>query len=70
LRSLAACLLGGTRRVWVHDGDERVQKAALQVSYATRSARCIAPGCTGHWSTEYLEHLTRVVVQDRDERAG
>jgi hypothetical protein len=65
-----ACPLCGTRYVWVQDGDERVQKAALQVSYATRSARCIARGCTGHWAPEYLEHLTRVVVQDRDERAG
>jgi hypothetical protein len=64
-----ACPLCGTRRVWVQDGDERVQKAALQVSYASRSARCIAPGCAGHWATEYLEHLTRVVVQDRQEQA-
>lgn len=49
-----ACPLCHTRRVWVQDGDERVLKAALQVSYATRSARCIAPGCTGRWPKEGL----------------
>lgn len=65
-----ACPLCGTRYVWVQDGDERTRKAALQVSYASRSARCIAPGCTGRWPKEYLEHLARVVVQDRSEKAG
>lgn len=63
-----ACPICHTRRVWVQEGDERVLRSALQVSYATRSARCIAPGCTGHWARDYLEHLTRLVVQDRDEK--
>lgn len=66
-----ACPLCGRRRVWVADETgTRVLRAAIQVSYATRSARCIGPGCSGSWSEHYLSHLASVVQQDRDERAG
>lgn len=67
-----ACPLCGRRRVWTTDPTTgtRVRRAALQVSYATRSARCIAPGCTGHWADGYLDHLAAVVQQDRDERSA
>lgn len=63
-----ACPLCLSRWVWVDDGEQRIRKAALQVTFATRSARCISPGCTGRWPREYLDHLARVVVQDRTER--
>lgn len=60
------CPVCRRRRVWVTDPTTglRVRRAALQVSYATRSAHCIAEGCTGRWSDGYLDHLAAVVQQD------
>ena len=63
-----ACPICRARWVWVERDGERVRKGALQLSYATRSARCINPQCDGRWGYEFLDHLARVVEQDVDER--
>jgi hypothetical protein len=55
------------RWVWAEVDGQRVRKAALQLSYATRSARCINPACSGRWTEHYLDHLARVVEQDVDD---
>lgn len=65
-----ACPICRTRYVWtLDDTGRRVRRAAIQVNYASRSARCAAPNCTASWGPDYLEHLARVLIQDRKEHA-
>lgn len=64
-----ACPVCGERYVWVlADDGTRIRKAALQLTYATRSAHCLNPRCDGRWTAEYLHHLADVVEQDVTER--
>lgn len=63
-----ACPVCRQRYVWVATDDGPIRKAALQITYSSRSARCINPSCSGRWPYEYLDHLARVVVQDRQDR--
>lgn len=63
------CPICHERYVWVDDGaGSRIRKAAVQISYASRSARCLNHRCDGRWSFDYLPHLAAVVEQDVTER--
>ncbi|MFD1238202.1 hypothetical protein ACFQ34_33410, partial [Pseudonocardia benzenivorans] len=63
LEAKAPCPVCGNRHVWALDPatGERVRRAALQIDYATGSARCIAPSCTGYWPRERIDLLVAVL---------
>jgi hypothetical protein len=63
LEAKAPCPVCGNRHVWQLDPatGERVRRAALQIDYATGSARCIAPSCTGYWPRERIDLLVAVL---------
>lgn len=66
MEAKAPCPVCGHRYAWVDDPErgERVRKAAIQIDYDTRSARCIYPGCTGYWDRHHLLLLAGVLQQD------
>lgn len=68
IEAKAACPLCHTRHVWITEGHERIRRAAIQINLTTRTARCIAPGCTGHWDRDHIDLLARVLEQDINER--
>lgn len=67
----APCPTCGNRWAWLPDDTgQRVRKDALQVNTRERVARCLAPGCTGHWREPMWKLLIAQLNQDREQRAG